>query len=65
MKCILFPLNFDERLGKTGDTGNVAGMSRIAKGKHLHFEARSEPLLGVGLTGQIDPIPFINASLYY
>lgn len=52
-------------IGKTGDTGNADGMNTIAKGGHLHFEARSEPLLGIGLGGRIDPIPFINASLPY
>ena len=27
---------------------------------HLHFEARSSALLGTGLQGRFDPIPFYN-----
>ncbi|ENY5821349.1 transglycosylase, partial [Acinetobacter baumannii] len=54
-----------EVIGKTGATGNANKMTTISKGAHLHFEARSAPLLGVGLDGRFDPIPFINANLPY
>ncbi len=40
-------------------------LTNTFKGAHLHFEARSAPLLGMGLDGRIDPIPFINANLPY
>lgn len=59
------PIDAGEEIGKTGDTGNAKGMNTIAKGGHLHFEARSESLLGKGLAGRIDPIPFIEANLPY
>lgn len=59
------PIDVGELIGKTGDTGNAKGMNTIAKGGHLHFEARSEPLLGIGLAGRVDPIPFIDANLPY
>lgn len=54
-----------EKLGLSGATGNAKAMTTIAKGAHLHFEARSSALLGKGLVGRIDPIPFINAQLIY
>lgn len=59
------PMDAGETIGKTGDSGNAKGMNTIAKGGHLHFEARSEALLGIGLAGRIDPIPFIEANLPY
>lgn len=47
-------------LGKTGDSGNAHGMSTIAKGGHLHFEARYRTEnIGKGLDGRLDPLPFI------
>lgn len=54
-----------EKLGLSGATGNARAMTTIAKGAHLHFEVRSSALLGKGLVGRIDPIPFINAQLIY
>ena len=54
-----------DEIGTTGATGNAKNMTTIAKGAHLHFEARNAPVLGLGLTGRIDPIPFINANLKY
>lgn len=59
------PVDVGEVIGKSGATGNANKMTTIANGAHLHFEARSAPLLGIGLTGRIDPIPFINANLPY
>lgn len=59
------PVDAGEEIGATGDSGNAKNMTTVAKGGHLHFEARSEPLLGIGLTGRIDPIPFIEARLPY
>ncbi|HFF4603123.1 M23 family metallopeptidase, partial [Acinetobacter baumannii] len=59
------PVDTGEVIGKTGATGNANKMTTISKGAHLHFEARSAPLLGVGLDGRFDPIPFINANLPY
>ncbi|KYQ83521.1 peptidase M23 [Acinetobacter sp. NRRL B-65365] len=59
------PVDTGEEIGKTGSTGNANKMTAISNGAHLHFEARSAPLLGVGLDGRIDPIPFINANLPY
>lgn len=40
-------------------------MTTISNGAHLHFEARSEALLGIGLDGRIDPIPFLSVKLIY
>lgn len=47
-------------LGKTGTSGNAKGMNTIAKGGHLHFEARhvSTGSPGKGLVGRFDPLPF-------
>ena len=50
-------------LGKTGSTGNAEGMTTISKGGHLHFEVRSSALLGIGLQGRFDPIPFFVTKL--
>ena len=50
-------------LGKTGSSGNASGMTTISKGGHLHFETRSSPLLGKGLQGRFDPIPFFLTKL--
>lgn len=47
-------------IGSTGDTGNANGMNTIAKGAHLHFEVRLQKVLGKGLYGRLDPLPFIN-----
>ncbi len=47
-------------IGLTGDTGNAKGMTTIAKGGHLHFELRNQQICGKGLTGRIDPLPFIK-----
>ena len=58
-------IDVGEVIGKSGATGNANKMTTIANGAHLHFEARSAPLLGAGLVGRIDPIPFINANLPY
>lgn len=49
-----------EQLGLSGDTGNAKGMTTIEKGGHLHFELRSKQVLGKGLKGRIDPLPFIE-----
>lgn len=59
------PVDVGDMIGKTGSTGNANKMTTISNGAHLHFEARSAPLLGIGLDGRIDPIPFINANLSY
>lgn len=50
-------------VGKTGDTGNAKDMTTIAKGGHLHFEARSAKSLGKGLGGRFDPIPLFLTKL--
>lgn len=49
-------------LGLTGDTGNAKGMTTISKGGHLHFEIRTQQVCGKGLTGRIDPLPFIELA---
>lgn len=49
-------------LGLTGDTGNAEGMTTISKGGHLHFEIRTQQVCGKGLTGRIDPLPFIELA---
>lgn len=59
------PVNVGDQLGKTGSTGNASKMTTISNGAHLHFEARSEALLGIGLDGRIDPIPFLSVKLIY
>jgi murein DD-endopeptidase MepM/ murein hydrolase activator NlpD len=50
-------------IGKTGDSGNAKGMNTIAKGAHLHFEVRLDPLkIAPGLNNRADPLPFITGS---
>ena len=43
-----------ELLGKTGCTGNAAGMK--GDDQHLHFEVRTDPLPGLGLIGRKSPL---------
>lgn len=43
----------DQCVGLTGDTGNARGMS--AREQHLHFEIRTQALLGKGIGGRLDP----------
>lgn len=47
-------------IGLTGATGNAKGLASIEKGGHLHFELRTEVAPGLGLTGRIDPLPYIE-----
>lgn len=47
-------------MGQTGSTGNASAMTTVEKGSHLHFEARTAMLLGTGLTGRFDPLPYIR-----
>lgn len=42
-----------DAIGKTGNTGNASGMT--GKDQHLHFEIRTEPRPGLGLTGRLTP----------
>lgn len=49
-----------QQIGLSGDTGNAKGMTTKEKGGHLHFELRKKPLLGKGLSGRIDPLPYIE-----
>lgn len=51
-------------LGKTGCTGNAAGMTTIELGAHLHFEARKIARPGRGIVDRIDPVPFIDGFNY-
>lgn len=45
-------------LGKTGATGNAAGMSEADQ--HIHFEIRTAPITGTGLGGRISPLEFFG-----
>ncbi|NMM26955.1 MAG: LysM peptidoglycan-binding domain-containing M23 family metallopeptidase [Glaciimonas sp.] len=48
-------------IGKTGCTGNAAGMNTVEKGCHLHFEVRQEAMVKcIGLANRVDPLPFIK-----
>lgn len=50
------------RLGQTGESGNAFGMNTVARGAHLHFEARYQHPLPAGRTGlkyRVDPRPFL------
>ena len=47
-------------IGHTGDSGNAKGMDTIAKGGHLHFELRNKQIVGLGLAGRIDPLPYLE-----
>jgi murein DD-endopeptidase MepM/ murein hydrolase activator NlpD len=50
-----------EVIGKTGESGNAAGMNTVAKGAHLHFEVRIKPfVVTTGLANRTDPLPFIE-----
>jgi len=53
-------LNAGAIIGLTGDTGNAKGMVSIARGGHLHFELRTKRIVGLGLAGRIDPLPYIE-----
>lgn len=54
-------------IGLTGNSGNASTMKD--KDQHLHFEARSQPITGLGLTDRISPLqvfktcPLHNAEL--
>jgi len=43
-----------QQIGLTGDSGNARGMP--ASDQHLHFELRTTPAPGLGLTGRISPL---------
>jgi len=47
-------------IGKTGSTGNAAGMETIAKGGHLHFEIRTKQVCGLGTANRLDPLGFVE-----
>jgi len=47
-------VNLGQSIGKTGATGNAAGLP--SADSHLHFEVRSEALTGLGLAGRVSPI---------
>jgi len=49
-----------EIIGKTGASGNALGMTTIAKGGHLHIEYRTKQNAGLGLTGRLDPLMFVD-----
>lgn len=59
------PVNTGDIIGETGSTGNAQKMTTIAKGAHLHFEARKKDVLGKGLDNRFDPIPFLTVELPY
>jgi len=43
-----------QQLGLTGESGNARGMP--ASQQHLHFEIRTKPLTGLGLSGRYSPL---------
>jgi len=43
-----------QRIGLTGDTGNAKGMP--VPDQHLHFEIRTDPRPGLGLSGRVSPL---------
>lgn len=47
-------------IGLTGDTGNAAGMDTVAEGSHLHFGLKSRLSAGMGLSGWLDPLPYVS-----
>jgi murein DD-endopeptidase MepM/ murein hydrolase activator NlpD len=47
-------------IGKTGSTGNAKGMDTVAKGGHLHFEIRIRQNCGLGLSGRVDPLNYVE-----
>jgi len=47
-------VNLGQKIGRTGSTGNAAGLP--AADSHLHFEVRTEPLTGLGLDGRVSPL---------
>jgi murein DD-endopeptidase MepM/ murein hydrolase activator NlpD len=47
-------------LAKSGASGNASGMTSIARGGHLHFEIRTMQNAGLGLTGRLDPLTFVD-----
>ena len=53
-------INAGQVIGLSGSTGNAAGMTVIAKGSHLHLEVRVNSVVNSGLSGRIDPWPFVS-----
>ena len=51
-----------EMLGFTGTTGNAQGLPRSEE--HLHFEVRTSPYPGTGLTGHVDPGSALGYEVY-
>lgn len=49
-----------QRLGTTGQTGNAAGQYHAEA--HLHFELRTKPNPGAGLTDRLDPMLIFGIS---
>jgi murein DD-endopeptidase MepM/ murein hydrolase activator NlpD len=47
-------VDIGQSLGKTGESGNAYGMDKSQQ--HLHFEIRTAPITGKGLTGRISPL---------
>ena len=43
-----------DKVGETGQSGNAQGMR--GPDQHLHFEIRTEPRPGMGLSGRMSPI---------
>ena len=48
----------DAQIGLTGNTGNAESMKGLDQ--HLHFEVRTEPLPGLGLSGRLSPMTIFN-----
>jgi len=44
----------------SGHTGNAEGMNDVKHGSHLHFEIRAEQNCGLGLTGRLDPLKYVE-----
>jgi len=53
-------INAGSWIGKTGSTGNAAGMDTISKGGHLHFEIRTKQVCGLGIANRLDPLNFVE-----
>ncbi|MEN9994457.1 MAG: hypothetical protein RL762_1114 [Bacteroidota bacterium] len=51
-----------DEIGLTGQTGNAKGQP--AEDAHLHFELRSSPSPGLGMTGRLNPNEVLDTKFY-
>lgn len=56
------PVEEGDLIALTGKSGNASNMSK--QDEHLHFEIRTQPSLGKGLAGRVDPGEVLGYEYY-